>query len=79
VLAPDKNPVPVTVTAKVDEEPIATLEGLIEVMVGTGFGATIVNGSELDGPAFGGGLATFTCTVPGFAYAAGKIVACKAV
>jgi len=74
-LAPARKPVPVI--AMVDEVFVGILAGLSEVIVGTGFPAVTVNGSELEGPPPGEGLETVTGNVPGVANAEGETVACK--
>jgi hypothetical protein len=48
-------------------------------MAGTGFGVSMVNVSELDGPPPGVGFATVTWALPGVAKAEAGMVACKKV
>src|SRR5258708_29542234 len=72
-VSPCRNPVPVTVNDV--GEYCWIEEGLIDEIVGTGLGAEIANGSALDGPPPGDGLATATCTVPAVPNAAGGTAA----
>ena len=77
IWAPERKLVPVTLT--VTKVPAWALEGLSEVIVGTGLGAAIVNGRELEGPPPGVGLETVTCAVPGVANADAGTMACRRV
>jgi hypothetical protein len=60
-------------------EPAGALEGFTDVMVGTGFGAAMVNGSDEEVPPPGMGLVTVTWTVPGVVNADDGTEACKSL
>ena len=68
---------PVIVTAGF--VPAGALEGLMDVIVGRGFGASMVNVTELEGPPPGVGFETVTWTVPGVVSVEAGMVACKNV
>ena len=70
---------PDPVIAIVEDVFTGTLDGVSDVIVGTGFPAATVNGSELEGPPPGEGLETVTWAVPGVANAEAGIVACRPV
>ena len=73
---PERNPVPVILIVAC--EPLATLAGLTEAIVGIGLGTVIEKGTELEGPPPGGGLETLTWTVPGTANAeAGRVASSR--
>ena len=75
--APERKPVPVTVIEGCVNA--WALVGVIEVMVGSGLGAVIVNARELEGPPPGEGFETVTCAVPGVARAEDGSVARKSL
>jgi len=71
-------PLPFTVRVKA-APPAVAVDGEIEVMLGKGFDALVVNAELADVPPPGAGLNTVTCAVPALAISVTEMAACSCV